>query len=179
MTFNEPNDRLEGYFAGVTEHTFQTQLGVADPLMVDYLTNLLIRFVRPEYTHRVRSVTGKPLLEIGEMVEEAKKRIGDAQQELHRYIGDFALFWAGVYPEALRRKSRHGAHDQYFDYCAHGKRSYQIASQIDSTDDEAPEAEVLERLSERFELCAYGLREVRREWEKRDEESSGGGLLLN
>jgi hypothetical protein len=30
------------------------------------------------------------------------------------------------------------------------------------------------RLSEQFELCAYGLREVRREWE----ENEGGEVLI-
>lgn len=178
MTSNSPFDRLKGFFAGVTENTFNTQLGVADPKLVDYLTDLLLRFVRPEQTHRIRSVTGKPLVDIGEMVDEATRRMGDAKHELHIYIGDFALFWTGVYPEALRRKSRHGEHDQYLDYCSFGKRSYQIASQIDSSDEEAPDSEVLERLSDRFELCAYGLREVRREWEKKDGDFPGG-ILLN
>ena len=94
MTSKEPNARLDRFFAGVAENTFQSQLGVADPALVDYITDLLIRFVRPESSQRIRSITGQPLVDIAEMVQEATRRLGDAKHEIHRYIGDFALFWA-------------------------------------------------------------------------------------
>ena len=178
MNSQEPSDRLTRFFAGIAEHTFHSQLGVVDPPLVDYISDLLTRFVRPESAHRLRSVTGQPLADIGEMVNEATQRLGDAKYEIHRYIGDFALFWAGVYPEALRRRSRHGEHDQFSDYCVHGKRAYQIASQIDTSQEDNPSPDLFERLADRFELCAYGLREVRREWERHDEDG-GSGLLLN
>ena len=50
-------------------------------------------------------------------------------------------------------------------YTALGKRSYYIASTF-ADDRFGDEPAVLRRLSEQFELCAYGLREVRREWEE-------------
>ena len=162
------------YFAGLAESTFQSELGVVDTPMVDYVTDLLVRFIRCDMVHRIRGVTGRPLLTVGEMASEASKRLGDAKRELHLHIGDFTLFWAGVYPEALRKESS----DQFGDYCSHGKRSYRIASCIESEKHDAPEGEVLERLSERFELCCYGLREVRRQWEEGDDESFGPGSIL-
>ncbi len=162
------------YFAGLAESTFQVRLGVVDPPLVDYLSDLLVRFVRSDVVHRIRSVTGRPLLSIGEMATEANERLGDARREIHRHIGDFTLFWAGVYPEALRRS----AVEQFEDYCSHGKRSYHIASLIETSRDEAPPSVVLQRLSDQFELCAYGLREVRREWEEGDDESFGPGRIL-
>ncbi len=168
---------IHRYFAGLTETTFQSQLGVVDPAMVDYVSDLLVRFVRSDVVHRIRGVTGRPLMSITEMTAEATKRLGDARRELHRHIGDFTLFWAGVYPEALQR----GAHEhdsQFESYCSHGKLSYRIASTIEPADEEAPEGEILIRLSERFELCAYGLREVRREWEEGDDREFGPGTLL-
>ena len=51
------------------------------------------------------------------------------------------------------------------DYCAQGKRSYYIASTYED-ENCRDECLVLRRLSHDFELCAYGLREVRREWER-------------
>ena len=54
-----------------------------------------------------------------------------------------------------------------------GKRGYRKASEFD--DDEAP---VLRRLSDEFEVCAIGLREVRREWEElRKDVPPGMGLI--
>lgn len=162
------------YFAGLAENTFQVRLGVVDPPLLDYLSDLLVRFVRSDAVHRIRSVTGRPLLSVGEMANEAEERLGTAKREIHRHIGDFTLFWAGVYPEALRRAS-----DRFEDYCTHGKRSYHIASLIETADD-APPSLVLQRLSEQFELCAFGLREVRREWEDGNDEFFGpGALFLN
>ncbi len=174
MSPQQPRMTVARYFAGLTESTFQTELGVADPLLIDYVTDLLIRFVRTDVINRVRSVSGKPLMTVTEMAAEAASRMGSARRELHRHIGDFTLFWAGVYPEALH--DSHGVDDQFSSYCCHGKRSYHLASQIDSEPDTQPDATVLQRLSERFELCCFGLREIRRNWEEQD--LDGPGLLL-
>ena len=164
------------YFAGLAENTFQSQLGIVDPPLVDYLTDLLIRSIRNDMVHRIRSVTGKPLLSVHEMVTEASARLGDAKRDLHRHIGDFTLFWAGLYPEALRDAEETSG--TFETYCSFGKRSYRIASEIESAED-APSATVLERLSDRFDLCCYGLREVRRQWESGDDESGPNSILLN
>ncbi|HMO13170.1 MAG TPA: hypothetical protein PKD64_01860 [Pirellulaceae bacterium] len=169
---------IHRYFAGLTEATFQAQLGVADSAMVDYVSDLLVRFVRSDVVHRIRGVNGRPLMSITEMTVEATKRMGDARRELHRHIGDFTLFWAGVFPEALR----HGCterDDQFESYCSYGKLSYRLAGSIEPADETAPESEILLRLSERFELCAYGLREIRREWEEGGDRDFGGMILLN
>lgn len=167
MTSDDPMDRLAHFFSGVTQYTFETQLGVADPELVDYVSGLLIRFVRNDST-LPRSVVGKPIEELDEMLGEAERRLGEARRRLHRQIGDFALFWAGMFPEALRRTSRLGDHDQFHEYCAQGKLAYLMAARIEPVQREEVSSELLVRLGERFELCAYGLREIRREWEQQD-----------
>lgn len=172
------NPTVHRYFAGLAENTFHTELGVTDPLLIDYLSDLLVRFVRSDVVHRIRSVTGRPLMSVAEMVTEAAERMGDARRELYRHIGDFTLFWAGVYPEALKNHASSSA-DPFNDYCAQGKRSYHLASQLDLEAAELQdEALLLERLSEQFELCCYGLREVRRQWEEGDDPQHGNVILL-
>lgn len=161
---------LHRYFAGMAEYVFQSQLGVADPPIVDYVSELLLRFVRSESLHRVRSLTGQPLTEVAEMLIEANARVGTARRSVHRHIGDFTLFWAGVYPEALREMQSPSKKDHFIDYCSQGKRAYLIASRIEVEEENEAPAPILERLSQQFELCAYGLREMRREWERRDDE---------
>ena len=67
---------------------------------------------------------------------------------------------------ATTYKVMHRLHkDHFVDYCNQGKRSYFIASTF-AGDPYREEAPVLRRLSEQFELCAYGLSQVRREWEQ-------------
>ena len=171
----QPHSQLERYFSGLAEYTFQVHLGVADPDLVDYISDLLVRFVRMDAVSRVRSRRGRPLLNVAELFAEAEQRVGLARREVHRHIGDLALFWAGLFPESLRPKSPRDPVDRFADYCRHGKRSYLIAATIEV---EEPEEEtgkqvpgdLLERLGIHFELCAYGLREVRREWEERSDD---------
>ena len=169
---------MQRYFAGLAESTFHTHLGIVDPPLVDYVSELLIRFVRNDSVHAFRSVTGQPMMTIAEMVAEASARLGDAKRELHQHIGDFTLFWAGVYPEALRKPATPTTSDQFENYCAHGRRAYRIASCIETSREDAADPEVLERLSDRFDLCCYGLREVRRLWEEGDDADFGPGTIL-
>ena len=176
MNGNFPSTTAERFFAGLAEQTFQTQLGVADARLIDYLSDLLIRFLKYDALFRIRTLKGRPVTEVGAMVAEADARIGSARFQTFRHIGDFTLFWAGLYPEALRAQRDEEA-DRYAAYCAQGKWAYGIARKLDFDDDEASN-EVLERLSDEFEMCAYGLREVRREWERRDDKETPRLFIL-
>ncbi|MEM6362864.1 MAG: hypothetical protein AAF745_00450 [Planctomycetota bacterium] len=153
---------MDRFLSGISEYIFQSRLGVADVELVSYVSDLMVRFVRVDAIHRVRRSDGKPLTEIFQMLVEAERRIGLAKREVHRHIGDVTLFWSGMYPEATRRAE--GTPDQLLDYFKHGKRSYRIAATIEA-DEDRPPCDLLDRLSDQFELCAYGMREVRREWE--------------
>ena len=128
--------------------------------------------------YRIRDLTGRSLDDVAHMFLEAENRVGNARREVHRHIGDFTLFWAGVYPETLERRKRSND-GRTGAYTALGKRSYFIASTIETDRDEDAPADLLERLSERFELCAYGLREVRRQWEERDDGIPPQTFLIN
>ena len=156
---------LRRFFAGLTEYAFHSRLGVADPPLVDYLSELLVRFVRYDELYPVRSPRGERLVQVSDMLAEAAHREGSARQRVHRHIGDFTLFWTGVYPE-VADNLRRGGKDALLDYQQQGKRAYWIASTIPvEVEKEVAPAEVLKRLSEQFELCVYGLSEVRRQWE--------------
>jgi hypothetical protein len=142
------------------------------------LTDLLTRFGRLDALVSLRNLTGRPLSEVAEMLLEADARVGDARRQAFRHIGDFTLFWTGVYPEVLERLQKAPRKDCFIDYCQQGKRSYLIASTIHSGQKD-DEGEVLERLSHDFELCVYGLGEVRREWERREPDSAVGPIMLD
>ncbi len=152
------------FFTGLTEYAFNARLGVADPPLVDYLAELLVRFVSCDALYPVRSVRGQKLVAVADMLVEAQHREGSAAQKVHRHIGDYTLFWTGVYPEVVNHLRR-GSKDAFIDYPKQGKRAYWIASTI-PTETEVPTPDVLQRLSEQFDLCVYGLGEVRRQWEQ-------------
>ena len=128
MRCNPERALVKRFFSGLTEQTFQTRLGMADPPLVDYLAGMLTRFIRNDAIYRIRNSTGQTLAEVAEMLAESEQRVGDARREVHRHIGDFTLFWSGVFPEALTRLQRQNRKDSLLDYCAQGKRAYYIAS---------------------------------------------------
>jgi hypothetical protein len=158
---------LRQLFSGLTEQTFIQTLGLADPPLTDYLSGMLSRFIHIDAIFRLRDTNGRRLEEVADMMIEAEAmpREGRTRREVHRHIGDFTLFWTGVYPERLSRLRSTLSKDHFVDYCETGKRSYYIASTFEE-DPYREEALVLRRLSEEFELCAYGLTQVRREWER-------------
>lgn len=171
-------DLTERYFSGLTEQTFQSRLGVVDPELVDYLSRLLVRFIHRDGLYSVRSPSGRRLNQVSEMVAEAEQRTGKSRFQIYRHIGDFTLFWTGVYPEALQSMKADPRADRFVDYCSQGKRSYMIAASIEleeqaAAQDNHLDAELLHRLSAEFEMCAYGLQEVRKEWERQDLDEDG------
>ena len=168
MDLRRSQSQLYRFFSGLAEQTFEARLGVADPPLIDYIAALLTRFMHFDAIFNVRNPCGRRLEEVAEMLVEAEARVGESRREVHRHIGDFTLFWTGLYPEALRRIKKQSRLDYFVDYCEQGKRAYHIASTIP---DDTGENEVLERLSHEFELCAFGLGELRREWQRRDSDS--------
>jgi len=159
LSVSHPLHRL---FRGLTEHTFMAELGIGDPGLVGYVANLLARFVPTDSLWRIRDGQGRRLRVVAAMVAEAESS-ADAgrRRDCHRHVGDFTLFWTGLYPEALGQLQGAGSPDHLVDYQRQGKRSYYLASTLDDGD----EAPVLLRLSHEFELCAFGLSRIRREWE--------------
>ena len=158
---------LRRWFSGLTEQTFLTTLGVADPPLMDYLSDMMSRFISLDAIFRLRSLKGKRLDEVADMVLDAESMPpeGRTRREVHRHIGDFTLFWTGLYPERLEKLRSSLTKDSFIDYCQQGKRSYYIASTFDD-EPFAEQAPVLRRLSEGYEMIAYGLNHVRREWDK-------------
>jgi hypothetical protein len=178
MTADLPgrNELLRRFFAGLTEYAFAVRMGVADPPLVDYVSEMLVRFVKSDAIYGLRSPRGERLMQVADMLAEVQARQGAARRRMHRHIGDFTLFWTGVYPEIADRM-RQGHKDSLIDYCDQGKRNYYIASTLPAAEEEAPD-DVLKRLSDNFELCVFGLGEVRRQWEQREGRGEAPPLLL-
>lgn len=156
---------IERFFRGISEFIFHTKLGVVDVQLVDYVSDLMLRFVRVDSLYSLRQSDGMRTKHVVQMISEADRRIGIAKREVYRQVGDFTLFWSGMYPESLTAKQNSGNDpDRLINYCRQGKRAYAIAAGIDGGEDR-PSSELIHRMSEHFEMCAYGLREVRRHWE--------------
>jgi hypothetical protein len=155
---------LHRLFRGLTEYAFMNELGIGDPRLVGYVAQLLASFVQIEGVWRIRDVQGRQIKNVTAMIAAAESAVDEARRrECHRHVGDFTLFWTGVYPEALVRLRGTDSADALIDFQRQGKRSYYLASTLSDGSDQRT---VFRRLSDQFELCALGLSRVRREWEK-------------
>lgn len=159
-------DALRRFFAGLVESTFQTELGLADPSLTDYLGDLLVRFTQWDAIFRLRTPDGARIEEVAGMLHEADQREGRPRRDGFRHVGDVALFYTGVYPERLRRRD---AADALLNVASVGKEAYRTAAQSPPVIQGPPDEEdgpVLLRLADEFEVCGVGLGRVRAEWEK-------------
>jgi hypothetical protein len=171
---------LRLFFTGLVEHAFCAEVGMCNPLLTEYLTDLLVEFTRVDRLETIRHAEGRQLPEIAAMLaaQSDGPTEGSLAQErsLYRHIGDYTLFWAGVYPEQLKRS--HRVSDVLLDYVYQGRRSYDIVSGLVNEDD-TPPASLFRHLSDDFEPCLYGLGLVRQGWEHGETTAGGGhGTLL-
>ncbi|MCA9253604.1 MAG: hypothetical protein R3E58_05895 [Phycisphaerae bacterium] len=174
------NHPLKRLFTGLVEHAFQTELGICDPALADYVSDLLIDFVRIDEMVIAREAVGKPVTEIAEMIAnfESDRMAVDATRDpyVHRRIGDYTLFWTGVYPEGVGRSRSATWSDRVSEYVSFGKRSYAIASELTPPDVDPP-PRLLRRLSEDFETCACGLGIVRHNLDHQRTDGDPGDLI--
>jgi hypothetical protein len=165
------------WFAGLVEQCFQTELGMCDTGVLDYLVDLLTDYIHVERISLLGDGSGQRVDDLAQMLEAALPVDAapgvDRQRLIHRQIGDYTLFWTGVYPENLRRMHRRRTRDDLISFYEQGKRSYDIASRL-SSDRTRPPAGVLRTLSEQFEYCVYGLGLVRKNWERAGRSLHGG-----
>jgi len=164
---NPARESLRQLFSGTVQHVFYVDMGIADPRCTDYLADMLSKLIHVDDFYPFRDATGRRIRNLAEMVTDAD--LGDdvsdwqRQRTVHQHIGDFALFWTGVFPEGLRKLARIGVANRLNDYLEQGKRSYAIASELASQQDNPP-SRVLKRLSDDFEFFMYGLNLCRQEW---------------
>jgi hypothetical protein len=159
---------LEPFFQQMVRNSYEGKLGLNDPDVTAYVARLLCEFSESDKLYQVRDGAGRPIEELAEMITAADPVNGtapsfDAERALRKHIGDYALFVAGMYPEAMASQRRMRRHHPSLGELIHaGKESYYIVSQFNLFEYEE-EAPLFARLSDRFERCILGLTLVREE----------------
>ena len=154
---------VDRFFRGLTEYAFHARLGVVDPLLVDYVAVLLVRFLRNERL-AVLPGAGEDSADVAHLLLAAKRHADAAEARAeYRHIGDVTLFWSGLYPEALTRYHKPGHDDGLVGYREAGRRAYWLAAALEPAD-ATDERTLFELLAHEYDLCVEGLAEVRRAW---------------
>ena len=159
---------LELFFQQAVRNSYEGKLGLNDPDVTAYVARLLCEFSESDNLYKVRDEAGRPIEELTEMMQAADPVHGsapsfDAERALRKHIGDYALFVAGMYPEAMGSNRRLRRHQPTLgELILAGKESYYIVSQFNLFEYEQ-EAPLFARLSDRFERYILGLTLVREE----------------
>jgi hypothetical protein len=159
---------LEPFFHQAVRNSYEGKLGLNDPDVTSYVARLLCEFSQSDKLYSVRDQTGRPIEELTEMMHAADPVHGpapsfDAERAVRKHIGDYALFVAGMYPEAMGSSRRLRRHQPSLgELIQAGKESYFIVSQFNLFEYKQ-EAPLFARLSDGFERCILGLTLVREE----------------
>ena len=156
---------LEPFFQQVVRNSYEGKLGLHDPDLTVYVARLLCEFSQSDKLYSLRDQAGRPIQELEEMERAADPVLGtassfDAERALRKYIGDYSLFVAGMYPEATGSSRRHHRRPSIEELIRAGKQSYFIVSQFNLFEYEE-EAPLFARLSDSFERLLLGLTLVR------------------
>jgi hypothetical protein len=158
---------LSRLFGNLTAENFAEHLDWPDAQVIEYITDVLSDFVHVDQLYKIRNTQGQRVEEVAEMLAEGdllhRAQSVEREREVHRHIGNYTLFMAGIFPEFLHRLRTSKvvvSADALLDFIQAGKRSYRIVSEF-TYGSYRPEAPLFRKLSENFELCVYGLGYVR------------------
>ncbi len=149
----------------VTDHYIK-DVGLYDPEVSSYVASMLSEFCEADQLYKIRDAAGRPLGDVGEMLLEADPVYGpapsfDRERQVRKHIGDYTLFFAGMFPESINHwRMRRQRLENFVDLMKAGKESYYIVSKFEHFE-YAKVAPLFKRLSEHFEQCVYGLNMVK------------------
>jgi hypothetical protein len=157
---------LQELFTELVGRHYAEQIGIRDPAIVGYVAHLLAEFCELEQLFKIRNAAGKPLTDVGEMLIESNPVYGpapsfDRERQVRKHIGDYTLFFAGMFPESINHvRLRHNRVENFIDWVKAGKESYYIVSKFEHFE-YTKVAPLFASLSHRFEECVYGLNRVK------------------
>lgn len=163
---------LEPFFQHEVTSIFEGKLGLNDPELTAYIARVLCSFSEEGSLFASRGSVGYPIEELLAMIRDSDPVNGtapsfDAERAMRKYIGDYALFVAGMVPEALDTDVHSASRRPTLGELIHaGKESYLVVSQF-NVFEYKKEAPLFTRLAEQFERYVLGLALVREELGKR------------
>ncbi len=160
---------LEPFFHHEVTAAFVGKLGLNDPEIANYIAKVLCSFSETDRLFLRQGLAGHTREELRDLMLASDPVNGsalsfDAERAMRKYIGDYALFVAGMLPEAIGEDR--GNRPTIGELIRAGKESYYIVSQF-NVFEYKKEAAMFARLHDQFERYVLGLALVREELGKR------------
>jgi hypothetical protein len=161
---------LQQFFTAVVGHSYD-EIGVCNVEVQGYVATLLTDFCEIDNLYKIRTADGRRLCDVGEMLLESDPVYGhapsfDRERQVRKHIGDYALFFSGMFPESLNNaRLRRSRMDSLVDFVKAGKESYYIVSKFEHFE-YARVAPLFRTMAREFEALVYGLNQVKNELEE-------------
>lgn len=151
---------LYQFFHRHVSHGFDAR-GLTEPATVDYVSEVLTRFVHTAALYGVRDGEGRALEHLAQFIQEDRRAQGadgeptDTSRHalIMRHLAEYALFMSGLFRERLQ------ARGQLNYYMEHGRSAFWASADFESS---AKRARVFRRLYFQFEQVAGALDHMRR-----------------
>ena len=163
---------LQQLFLELVSRNFAEGVGLRNQEMSHYVASVLTEFCETDQLHKIRNASGRALDDAGEMLLESDPIYGEApsfdrERQVRKHIGDYTLFFSGMFPESINRfRLRRKRMEGFLDFIKAGKESYYIVSKFEFFE-YAKAAPLFAKLSARFEECVFGLNQVKNELAER------------
>ena len=161
---------LRRLFADLVERRYGQDLHLRDTQVSGYVANMLTDFTHTDNLYRIRNAAGRRLDELADMLVESNPLLAassfERERAVRKHIGDFTLFFLGMFPEHVAWRKRAGLRlDFMLDFVQAGKESYTVVSAFDQCEyrEAAP---LFKKLADQFELCVFGLNLVKQDLER-------------
>jgi hypothetical protein len=159
---------LQQLFHELVHRHYSDDVGLHDAAVQTYVAHMLAEFCQTDQLYKIRDANGRPLHDVGEMLLAADPVYGetpsfDREREVRKHIGDYTLFFTGMFPESINRfRLRRQRLEGFVDFIKAGKESYHIVASFEHFEYKKA-APLFKRLAAEFERCVYGLNMVKNE----------------
>src|SRR5712675_322428 len=159
---------LQHLFEDLVGRHYAVEIGLRDPQLIAYVSHLLSEFCEADQLFKVHNAADRPLADVGEMLVESDPVYGpapsfDRERQVRKHIGDYTLFFAGMFPESINHyRLRRQRLESFVEWMKAGKESYYIVSKFEYFE-YAKVAPLFAQLSNKFEECVFGLNRVKDE----------------
>jgi hypothetical protein len=157
---------LQMFFLQLVSYHFDLSFDLRDRKVAEYIARMLTDFCEVETLYKIRDSRGCALFDVGEMLVESNPVFGpapsfDREREVRKHIGDYTLFFTGMFPESINHfRLRRQRLENFVDFMKAGKESYYIVSKFDQME-YAEAAPLFASLADKFEQCVFGLNMVK------------------
>ena len=128
---------LRQLFQELVGRHYAEEIGIRDPQLIAYVSHLLAEFCEADQLFKVHDAVDRPLADVGEMLLESDPVYGpapsfDRERQVRKHIGDYTLFFAGMFPESINHfRLRRQRLENFVEWMKAGKESYYIVSKFE------------------------------------------------